>query len=165
MEFQSDGTAALLAFPSRPFRQAPAEPPQLAAGSALPVDVGDLLRRLEELVQWLRTQGAPASQAGVVRFGAVEVELATQVIRRAGARVAVTRTEFRLLYALIRRGGRIVSREELAAEVWGAEIQLRSRAIDTHIARLRRKLEEDPAHPIHIRTAPYLGYRFVSRGA
>jgi two-component system KDP operon response regulator KdpE len=164
--FHSDGTAALRIHPPRPPLQALSSDPRLAGpGTLPPSDVGDLLQRLEELVAWLKAQAAPPSQAGIVRFGAVEVELATQVIRRAGERIAVTRTEFRLLYALIRRAGRIVSRDELAAEVWGADVRLRSRAIDTHIARLRRKLEAEPAHPRHLRTAPYLGYRFDFRGA
>jgi two-component system KDP operon response regulator KdpE len=78
--------------------------------------------------------------------------------------VDVTRTEFRLLYALLRRPGRIVGRDELLAEVWGPQVRHRSRAIDTHIARLRRKLEPEPAAPRHIRTAPYLGYRFDPHG-
>jgi two-component system KDP operon response regulator KdpE len=64
----------------------------------------------------------------------------------------VTGTEFRLLLALMRRRGAIASRMELLREVWGAS--------DTHIARLRRKLEDDPANPRHILTALAWGYRF-----
>jgi two-component system KDP operon response regulator KdpE len=155
----------LLALPFRPIRPVPhADPPLLADGVALPDDLGDLVRRLEDVVKWLRTRRASGSEAAIVHFGTVEVEVATQSIRRNGARVPVTRTEFRLLYALMRRRGEIVSRSELATEVWGPDVRLRSRAIDTHIARLRRKLEDDPAHPRHIHTAPYLGYRFDPRG-
>jgi two-component system KDP operon response regulator KdpE len=119
---------------------------------------------LEDVIRWLRVRGAEVSQATVLRFGAVEVEPATQTIRRDGTRVPVTRTEFRLLYALMRRPGQVVEREELRLEVWGPDVRLRSRAIDTHIARLRRKLEADPSAPRHIHTAPYRGYRFDPRG-
>jgi two-component system KDP operon response regulator KdpE len=126
-------------------------------------ELGALVGRLEELVRWLRGQQEEFS-GDLVRFGSVEVEPLTQTIRRNGRRVTVTRTEFRVLYALLRRRGEVVRREELAAEVWGPEVRLRSRVIDTHIARLRRKLEDDPTRPRHIRTAPYRGYRFDIQG-
>ncbi len=164
VEVQSHGTAALLALPFRSIRTVPLSDPPPAEGLGLPEDLGDLVRRLEDVVKWLRARREPGSGMAVVHFGTVEIELATQSIRRDGVRVEVTRTEFRLLYALMRRRGEVVSRAELATEVWGPEVRLRSRAIDTHIARLRRKLEDDPGHPRHIHTAPYLGYRFDPRG-
>ncbi len=165
VDVQTHGTAALLALPFRPIRSVPpSDPPHPAEGGGFHEDLGDLIRRLEDVVKWLRTRRDPGSGTPIVRFGAVEIELATQSIRRHGERVAVTRTEFRLLYALMQRRGEIVSRAELASEVWGPDVRLRSRAIDTHIARLRRKLEDDPARPRHIHTAPYLGYRFDPRG-
>jgi DNA-binding response OmpR family regulator len=165
VELQTHGTAALLALPFRSIRTVPmSDPPLPAEGLGFPEDLGDLVRRLEDVVKWLRAKRDPGSGMAVVRFGTVEVELATQSIRRNGERVEVTRTEFRLLYALMRRQGEVVSRTELTTEVWGPEVRLRSRAIDTHIARLRRKLEDDPGRPRHIRTAPYVGYRFDPRG-
>jgi DNA-binding response OmpR family regulator len=60
----------------------------------------------------------------------------------------------------MRREGRAVSRGELLDEVWGPETEIGPRVIDTHIARLRRKLEAEPAQPRHILTALNLGYRF-----
>jgi two-component system KDP operon response regulator KdpE len=165
VDVQTHGTAALLALPFRPIRLTPqSDPPPAAEGGGFHEDLGDLVRRLEDVVKWLRTRRDPGSGTAIVRFGTVEIELATQSIRRNGERVKVTRTEFRLLYALMRRRGEVVSRAELAMEVWGPEVRLRSRAIDTHIARLRRKLEDNPAQPRHIHTAPYLGYRFDPRG-
>ena len=65
-----------------------------------------------------------------------------------------------LLLALMRRRGAIASRIELLREVWGAGAAVSRRAVDTHIARLRRKLEDDPANPRHILTALAWGYRF-----
>jgi two-component system KDP operon response regulator KdpE len=88
------------------------------------------------------------------------VEPATQTVLRAGQPVRVTHTEFRLLLALIRRRGAIASRIELLREVWGAGAAVSRRAVDTHIARLRRKVEDDPANPRHILTALAWGYRF-----
>lgn len=165
MEFQTEGTAALVAVPFRPIRLEPSRFPLLTGDDAPdPIELSELVRRLEEVVRWLRVRDRIGESGEVLRFGAVEVEPATQTIRRDGVRVPVTRTEFRLLYALLRRPGEVVSRDQLFQEVWGPEVRLRSRAIDTHIARLRRKLEADPAAPRHIRTAPYRGYRFDPHG-
>jgi len=124
--------------------------------------VRELIARVEELLH--RTRALPSSGStgwsGTVRFGAVTVEPATQTVLRGGQPVRVTHTEFRLLLALMRRRGAIASRMELLREVWGVGAAVSRRAVDTHIARLRRKLEEDPANPRHILTALAWGYRF-----
>jgi DNA-binding response OmpR family regulator len=97
---------------------------------------------------------------GIARFGEVVVEYAAQRIVRGDRQVRVTPKELRLLYALMRQEGRVVTRPELLAEVWGPDPGIGPRVIDTHIARLRRKLEAEPAQPRHILTALNLGYRF-----
>jgi two-component system KDP operon response regulator KdpE len=105
-------------------------------------------------------RGAESLWGGMARFGEVVVEYATQRIVRAGRYIPVTPKELRLLYALMRREGRVVTRPELMEEVWGPDAAIGPRVIDTHIARLRRKLEAEPAQPRHILTALNLGYRF-----
>ncbi|MEA2724569.1 MAG: hypothetical protein QOH59_2340 [Gemmatimonadales bacterium] len=124
--------------------------------------VRELVARVEELLR--QTRGLPAGAttglAGTIRFGSVMLEPSTQTVLRGGQPVRVTHTEFRLLLALMRRRGAIASRIELLREVWGTGAAVSRRAVDTHIARLRRKLEEDPANPRHILTALAWGYRF-----
>jgi DNA-binding response OmpR family regulator len=164
VEFQMDGTAALAAAPFRATRPPPHPAADSVAGPSQPGELGDLVRRLEALVQWLRARDADQQARQVHRFGAVEVDPLALTVRRNGIRVPLTGTEFRLLSVLLRRPGRVVHRDELLAEVWGPGVRHRSRAIDTHVARLRQKLEPDPAHPRHILTAPYRGYRFDPRG-
>ena len=124
--------------------------------------VRELIARVQELLHRTRRLPATASAgwSGTIRFGSVMVEPATQTVLRGGQPVRVTHTEFRLLLALMRRRGAIASRMELLGEVWGAGAAVSRRAVDTHIARLRRKLEEDPANPRHILTALAWGYRF-----
>jgi hypothetical protein len=124
--------------------------------------VRELIARVEELLRHTRSLPAAsgAGWAGTIQFGNVMLEPATHTVLRAGQPVRVTHTEFRLLLALIRRRGAIASRIELLREVWGAGAAVSRRAVDTHIARLRRKLEEDPANPRHILTALAWGYRF-----
>jgi hypothetical protein len=141
-------------------RVAPGE--LLSAGPRDASVVRELIARVEELLR--QTRGLPAGAttglAGTIRFGNVLLEPSTQTVLREGQPVRVTHTEFRLLLALMRRRGAIASRMELLGEVWGAEAAVSRRAVDTHIARLRRKLEEDPAKPRHILTALAWGYRF-----
>jgi two-component system, OmpR family, KDP operon response regulator KdpE len=124
--------------------------------------VRELIARVEELLHRTRQLPAAASSgwAGTIQFGSVLLEPATRTVLRSGEPVKVTHTEFRLLLALIRRRGAIASRIELLREVWGAGAAVSRRAVDTHIARLRRKLEDDPANPRHILTALAWGYRF-----
>ncbi|MGH7526399.1 MAG: winged helix-turn-helix domain-containing protein [Gemmatimonadales bacterium] len=135
-----------------------------ADGSAATSDtsvVRELVARVEELLH--RTRAFPGGMSpwgGPIRFGSVVVEPSTQTATRGGQPVRLTHTEFRLLLALIHRRGAIASRVELLREIWGAGTAVSRRVVDTHIARLRRKLEEDPANPRHILTALAWGYRF-----
>jgi two-component system KDP operon response regulator KdpE len=146
--------------PSRGAEALPAE--SASNGTTDALVVRELIARVEELLH--RARGLPAggsnSWSGTIRFGSVMVEPATQTVLRGGQAVRITHTEFRLLLALMRRRGAIASRIDLLREVWGAGAAVSRRAVDTHIARLRRKLEEDPANPRHILTALAWGYRF-----
>jgi DNA-binding response OmpR family regulator len=63
--------------------------------------------------------------------------------------------------ALVRRGGGLVSRLDLLREVWGYDADVVSRTVDTHVAELRRKLEDEPAHPRYILTVRKAGYRLA----
>jgi two-component system KDP operon response regulator KdpE len=148
-----------------PLRQENAPAPVLEVEDAGSTDVSvvrELIARVEELLHRTRRlpAGAAAAWSGTIRFGSVLIEPATQTVLRDGQPVRVTHTEFRLLLALMRRRGAIASRMELLGEVWGAGAAVSRRAVDTHIARLRRKLEDDPANPRHILTALAWGYRF-----
>jgi DNA-binding response OmpR family regulator len=91
----------------------------------------------------------------------VTVYPATHTVTRDDEIVALRPKEFELLMALISRAERVVGRAELLTEVWGYQDEVMSRTIDTHIAELRRKLEEDAANPRHIITVRKVGYRFT----
>ncbi len=97
----------------------------------------------------------------VARFGSIEVDPARRTVTRAGAPVDLSPKEFDLLVALIRHDGAVVSRQDLLDEVWGYADDVLSRTVDTHVAELRRKLEDDPANPRYILTARKAGYRLA----
>jgi len=124
-----------------------------------PFSTVELLARVRAL---LRRVGGPAGQARlrVVRFGDGEVKPTSGTVLRDGEPVTLAPKEFDLLVALIRRGGAVVTRKELLAEVWSyANPRVETRTVDVHIAELRRKLEADPASPRHILTVRKKGYR------
>lgn len=96
----------------------------------------------------------------VIRFGDVEVDPAARRVLRDGGPVSLTPKETDLLFLLLRREGRAVSRDILLDEVWNGEVSSKSRTVDTHISELRRKLEPEPSNPRHLITVRKVGYRF-----
>jgi DNA-binding response OmpR family regulator len=70
--------------------------------------------------------------------------------------------EAELLRYLVRSDGRVVARKSILEDVWGLHEDTDTRAIDNFVVRLRRYIEEDPAHPKHLVTVRGVGYRFVA---
>ena len=122
-----------------------------------PFGVLELLARVEALLR----RGQQGTGSEPVRFGELVIDPATRTIQRAGETIALTPKEFDLLLALINQRGIVISRVELMASVWGYQADVLSRTVDTHIAELRRKLEDDAAAPRHILTVRKAGYRWV----
>lgn len=131
-----------------------------------PVGVLELLARAEAMLRRMEPRTArtasDAPSSGHLQFGDVTIELKTRTVTRGGVAVELTPREYELLVFLIRADGAIISREHVMDEVWHYVPGLTSRTVDQHIARLRHKLESDPAEPRHILTARKAGYRFVS---
>ena len=124
-----------------------------------PFSTVELLARVRALLRRTGT-GGRANRLPVERFGDIEVNPASGTVLRDGEAVTLTPKEFDLLVALVRRKGAVASRTELLGEVWEyANAQVETRTVDVHVAELRRKLEDDPAHPRHILTVRKKGYR------
>ena len=93
------------------------------------------------------------------RFGDVEVDLRSRVVRKASAEIVLTRTEFEMLELFLQRAGEVITRDQFLNEVWGEDIYVTHRVIDTHILALRKKLEDEPENPRHIVSVRGVGYR------
>src|SRR5271165_5215617 len=78
----------------------------------------------------------------------------------AGETLRLTPTEWRILEILLRRPGQLVGSAQILTGVWGPGFQQRTNYLRFHMARLRRKLEDNPARPRHLRTEPGMGYRY-----
>jgi DNA-binding response OmpR family regulator len=126
-----------------------------------PFGVLELLARVQALLR--RSQAPVEATHQPARFGDLEIDRGARAVTLRGEPVDLTPMEFELLTALLRRGGSVASRLELLREVWGYNAAVVSRTVDTHVAELRRKLEDDPAEPRYIVTVRKAGYRFNMR--
>jgi len=97
----------------------------------------------------------------VLRFGDVVADFTSMEVTRAGTPVALTSQEFRLLKYLAERVGKVITRDELLDQVWGYEHYPTTRTVDTHVLRLRQKLEPNPSSPQYFLTMHGSGYKFV----
>mgnify|MGYP006277674921 CR=1 FL=1 len=122
-----------------------------------PFGLLELLARVEGLLR--RNGDGSDGLEGTVGFGDVEVDTAAHRVTKGGEEVALAPKEYELLLALLRRRGEAVPRRDLLREVWGYPSGIRSRTVDTHVAELRSKLEDDPSDPEHIVTIRKVGYR------
>ena len=123
-----------------------------------PFLTGELLARIRVVLRRFPRE-RPAN--GTVRFADVVVDLDLAQVERGGLRVPFTQKEMDLLGFLLTHPRRVFTRDELLHVVWGFKEAPLTRTVDTHIARLRQKLEVDPHDPRHIQTVHGTGYVFA----
>lgn len=124
-----------------------------------PFSFMELMARVEAVLR--RSKPGGSSQTPVHEFGDVTVNIDCHEATKAGKEISLTPREFRLLGFFLNHTGEVVSREELLDAVWGYDTIPFTRTVDTHIAKLRKKIEDDPSDPQHIITVHRLGYKFV----
>lgn len=128
-----------------------------------PFSLLELIARVEAIMRRVKVgpnNTTPEAPFETIEFGHIRIEPGAHVVYRSNTAVALRPREFDLLMALVRRRGVAASRRNLLDEVWGYDTDVVSRTVDTHVAELRRKLEEDPAQPRHILTVRKTGYRW-----
>ena len=130
-----------------------------------PFGTGELLARVRANLRRPRAAAGSAANgdAGepLFRFGEVEVDRAARLVRRAGAEVHLTPTEYRLLGVLVANASRVITQRQLLREVWGPSHSEQSHYLRIYMGHLRQKLEADPAQPKHLLTETAVGYRLV----
>lgn len=124
-----------------------------------PCELRELAARVNAVLR--RTRPAPA-RSSVVKLGEVSIDLTARAAEAQGRRVALTRTEFRLIETLAAEPGKSLTRQELLERVWHYAPNASSRTVDTYIWRLRRKICPTPTRPQFILTTPD-GYRLAAR--
>lgn len=121
-----------------------------------PFELMELLARVESLLR--RTQKSISSDT-IVRLGDITIDFNQQCLIKDGKQQALTAQENSLLEFLFQHSGEVMSREQIMQAVWKHEELFSYRTIDTHITRLRQKIEVEPSKPKHILTAHRVGYR------
>jgi two-component system, OmpR family, phosphate regulon response regulator PhoB len=123
-----------------------------------PVSLKELDARIRSLLR--RSHGL--NEEGELKIGAIELNPATHQLRISGEPISVALTEFRLLYFLMKRRGRVFSRLQLLDGVWGEGAVVDERTVDVHILRLRKLLKPHGEDGM-VETVRGLGYRFADR--
>ena len=114
-----------------------------------------MLRRVEML-----TQKPAVVESSVLTFGALSINTAKRQVLLEGAPVDLTSTEFDLLLYMARQPGLVFSRSQLLDKVWGYHHSGYEHTVNSHINRLRTKLEKDPSNPEFVLTVWGVGYKF-----
>ena len=123
----------------------------------------ELMARVKAVLRRLEMP-APASRTPSFRAGDLEVDFAKQEARLRGERLALTPTEYKLLYHLVRNAGHVLEHGTLLAKVWGREYVDEVDYIRVYIRRLRDKLGDLSDSPRYIQTERGIGYRFIGGG-
>jgi two-component system KDP operon response regulator KdpE len=121
-----------------------------------PFNGREFLARLRVMLRHAK----PNDGVSIVKFGAVEVDLARRIATRAGAEVQLTAKEYALLRFLVSHRGKVLTHRQVLRDVWGPKSEEQTHYLRVYMDRLRRKLEDNPKRPRFLKTVLGVGYRF-----
>ncbi len=121
-----------------------------------PFGSGELLARLRVLLRRAQTP----EETGVVKFGAIEVDLTRRLVTKNGAEVRLTAKEYAFLRLLLVHRGKVITHRQVLREIWGPKAEDQTHYLRVYMAHLRQKLEDEPNQPKFFRTEAGIGYRF-----
>lgn len=124
-----------------------------------PFNTGELLARIRVALRHAAKEPEPP----VFQSGPLVVDLAGRRVTVAGQDISLTATEYSLLRLFVRHAGKVLTHRQILREVWGAGAEEHTHYLRVYVARLREKLERQPAEPELIVTEPGVGYRFAER--
>ena len=123
-----------------------------------PFSPKELLARVRAL---LRRSRMMQEETEAYCFADVEIDFEKRQVVKKGESVHMTALEFSLMHFLITHQERVLDRTTILDEVWGRDVYVLPKTVDTHMGHLRKKLEDDPANPTHIISVRGTGYRFI----
>jgi len=123
-----------------------------------PFRLRELVARMQAVERRVHTE--VMSTGDIARAGELEIDFQRRTVKKRGVEVRLSPTEFNLLAYLMRQPNVPVNHAKLLRAVWGPEYGGELEYLRTYIKMLRKKIEDDPANPQYIVTAPWLGYRF-----
>ncbi|MEZ0470180.1 response regulator transcription factor [Luteimonas salinilitoris] len=128
-----------------------------------PFSMAELVARVHAVMRRMQAaEHLAATRAGVLHHGRLRIDPIAREVHLGGRAVTLTSKEFDLLAFFARNAGRVFKRNELLDQVWGHAHDGYEHTVNSHINRLRNKIEDDPANPGYIRTIWGVGYKFLS---
>ena len=121
-----------------------------------PLSLAELVARIRAV---LRRAGRE-DERDVIEVPPIRIDFRRHTVLKSGVELQLTDTEFQILGLLLRRAGEVITRDEFLKQVWGDEVYVTHRTIDTHVAALRKKIEDDLDRPAYILSVRNVGYRF-----
>jgi DNA-binding response OmpR family regulator len=132
-----------------------------------PFSIRELLARVKALLRRVEALKAPTGGDAddVIEAGGLVIDVQRRHVTRGGRPVDITAREFDLLLHFARNPGRVFTRSHLLDSVWGYGYEGQEHTVNSHINRLRAKIEDDPARPLFILTVRGVGYKFTEDAA
>jgi two-component system response regulator RegX3 len=123
-----------------------------------PFSAGELVARMRAIMR----RGRAGARRGPIEIGQIVLDPGARTVTKAGSPVELAAKEFDLLHELMASAGEVVTREDIMDEVWDPHWFGPTKTLDVHISWLRKKLEDDPSHPVYITTIRGVGFRFAA---
>jgi DNA-binding response OmpR family regulator len=124
-----------------------------------PFSLAELTARIRAVLRRTEPQPAQPGPEHILTVGALRLNARKQEAFVDDRKIDLTHKEFQLLEFLLRHPGEVISRDEFLDRVWGGEVYVTPRSVDTHMAALRRKIERDADHPRYILSVRGAGYK------
>lgn len=125
-----------------------------------PYSTRELLARMKAVLRRQTESASVAVADGILEAGSVRMDVERHIVSVNGNKVSMPLKEFELLELLLENVNRVLTRGQIIDRVWGSNYFGDTKTLDVHIKRIRSKIEEDPARPVHILTVRGLGYKF-----
>lgn len=123
-----------------------------------PFRTGELVARIRSALR----KAAADENSPMVTFTDLTIDFAARAVKKNGAAVKLTSTEYTLLALMVKNEGKVLTHHYMLNQVWGPSYKNESQYLRVFIAQLRKKIEADPNRPVHIITESGVGYRFVA---
>lgn len=121
-----------------------------------PFNLAELVARIRAVLRRV----APDEGGDVLQSRSIRLDRRRHTAFKANTALQLTDTEFRILALLLTRAGEVITRDDFLKQIWGEDVYVTHRTVDTHIASLRKKIEDDIEHPSYIVSVRNVGYRF-----
>jgi two-component system response regulator RegX3 len=125
-----------------------------------PYSTRELLARMKAVLRRHTDSATVAETPGIIEVGSVRMDVDRHIVEVHGEKVSMPLKEFELLELLLENANRVLTRGQIIDRVWGSNYFGDTKTLDVHIKRIRSKIEDDPARPVHLLTVRGLGYKF-----